>query len=215
MTLSSPRSLAQFFDALKFSYPGPFTLVQATEVIRREDGRSISSQKGTAYWRFSATVQTNVHAVAVRYHAMINAVYAANLEVYAYDFRRKYPEFDPTGSIVGSNNVQINSIGSDNSSVSLKGLPASYKLAIGDYIQVTMAAGNLLVQIVEDITANGSGVTAEFQVVPNLPTGIAINNVANLKKPATKFLITPESFDVGNVDLIITDGMTLEFEEAL
>lgn len=215
MTLSSPRSVSQFFDAIKWSYPKPFVIVQSSDVARREDGRSLVNMAGTGHWRFKATVQENVHAIAVRYQTLISAVYFSGLEFFAYDFRRPYPLLDPTGSIIGANNVQINSVGSDGSSVSLKGLTATYQISVGDYMQVTTAAGDtILLQSLEDVTAV-AGVTAEFQVIPDLPgTGIVANNAVNLKKPCAKFIISPGTFDDGTADLITTSGLSLEFEEA-
>lgn len=214
MSLSSPRSIAQFFDAIKWSYPKPFTIAQQGDVARREDARSLVSMSGQGYWRFSAKVQENIQSIALRYQTLIEAVAHGGLEFYAYDFRRPYPLLDPTGSIIGANAVKINSVGSDNSSVSLKTLTNGYKLSIGDYLQLTGAYGDSLHRLVEDVTADGSAVTSEFQVIPELPTGVAVNDAVNLKKPSTKFIITPGSFDEGEADLITTSGMTLEFEEA-
>lgn len=216
MSLSSPRSVAQFFDAIKFSYPKPFAIVPSTDVARRDDGRTLQSASGHSYWRFSATVQENNHTIAMKYQALIQAVYFYGLQIRAYDFRRPYPLLDPTGSIIGANAVKINSIGGDNTSVSLKTLTNAYALSVGDYFEVTVAAdgSTSLHQLVEDTTANGSGVTPVFQVVPDLPAGIAINDAVNLKKPCALFIITPGSFDEGDADLITTSGMTLEFEEA-
>lgn len=214
MTLSSPRSIAQFFDAIKWSYPKPFTIAQQGDVSRREDGRALQSMSGQGYWRFGAKVQENVQSIATRYQALIEAVANGGLEFYAYDFRRPYPLLDPDGSIIGANAVKINSVGGDNSSVSLKTLTVAYKLSIGDYFQVTGSYGDSLHRILEDTTANGSAVSPVFQVVPELPTGIAVNDAVTLKKPATRFIITPGSFDEGSADLITTSGMSLEFEEA-
>lgn len=214
MTLSSPRTLVQFFDAIKWSYPRPFVLKQSSDIATRDDGRTLASMSGTAKWRFQATVQTNVHAVAVEYQARITPVYNSVLSFYAYDFRRPYPKLDPTGAIIGANAVLINSFDLVNSTISLKALTATYVISIGDYIQVTWGGGlyTLLLQALETVTAV-AGVTPVFQVAPDLPVGIAVNDPVNLKKPSARFVITPGSFNEGDVDLITTSGMSLEFEE--
>lgn len=214
MTLSSPRTTAQFFDALKFSFPQPMWLRQTSDVIETEDSRKLISMAGTPQWRFSATVQENVHAVALEYQTIIESVYYPGLAIRAYDFRRPYPKMDPTGSIIGANNVQINSKGVNNSSVSLKGLTTGgYVLSVGDYFEVTSSGNTFLFRIVEGRTANGSGVTTEFEVIPDLPAILAVNDVVNLKKPCARFIITPGSYNPGDADKMFTSGMTLEFEE--
>ncbi len=215
MTLSSPRTLAQFFDAILWSYPKPFVLRQSSDIADREDGRTLASMSGgMSKWRFRATVQTNVHDVAVEYQARITPVYNSILSFYAYDFRRPYPKLDPTGSIIGANAVQINSFSIANSTISLKALTATYVISMGDYIQVTWGGGlyTLLLQALETVTAV-AGVTPVFQITPDLPLGIAVNDAVNLKKPSARFVITPGSFSEGNVDRMMSDGMELEFEE--
>jgi hypothetical protein len=98
-----------------------------------------------------------------------------------------YPQADPDGSIIGSDTVQIHTVGVDNKTLRLKGLPAGYVLTIGDYIAVTYNTSRRALYIVcETVTADGSGNTPSFEVRGYLRPGTAVNNVVDLKKPAAK-----------------------------
>jgi hypothetical protein len=129
-------------------------------------------------------------------------------EFWLFDPISMYPQMDPTGSIIGSNNVQVNSIGGDNASISLKGLTAGYQIKAGDKGQITYSSTkNFFFEFSFDVTANGSGVTAVVAIYPNCPVGLAVNNVINLKKPACKMIIKPGTFDPGTAQNIMTQGM--------
>lgn len=112
-----------------------------------------------------------------------------------YDPRRRYPKMDPAGSIIGSNNVQVNSIPTDRQSLSVKGLTAGYVLSQGDKGQITFAGGdrNYFFEFSESATANGSGVISGVQVWPPVPLSISANAVINLKKPACKVSLSSKS----------------------
>jgi hypothetical protein len=47
--------------------------------------------------------------------------------------------------------------------------------------------------ITSTVTANGSGVTPEFEVRPPFRAGAAVNASVNLKRPAAEFCLTPQS----------------------
>jgi len=116
-----------------------------------------------------------------------------------YDHANQYPTSDPTGSIVGASTVQIQSVGADYKSLALKGLPANYVLSRGDLIQVTWFSPARIALhrvIPSSVTADGSGITAEFEVRPHIIDGMAANDACSIKQPAAEMLMVPGSLSV-------------------
>lgn len=148
-------------------------------------------------WHLSLTCPAIDRDDADAIHAVIGGMGGSVGTFFAYDLRRAGPKADPTGSVLGSSTVQINSLGSDGISLSLKGLPNGYVLTRGDYVGfVYSSTKRALHQIVDaSVTANGSGVTAAFQVHPAIRQGAANNNAVTLVRPVAEFRIMPGTYD--------------------
>lgn len=151
--------------------------------------------------KVSAPVVYREEAQAIK--ALIGSLYGSVGTFYGWDTDRPYPLLDPTGAIVGSNSVQINSLGSDGISLSLKGLPNGYVLTRGDYVGFTYSSTKrALHQVVAaSVVANSSGVTGEFEVHPAIRQGAAVNNPVSLAKPAAEFRLVPGSYNPETVGL--------------
>jgi hypothetical protein len=165
---------------------------QASGIVRVRDVRS-------PIWKisFSAPSRTLAEVEAVK--ALLDELRGSALSFYAWCPSRQYPLTDPTGSIVGASNVQINALNvSDLTRMSLKGLPAAYILTRGDFLAFDYTATTsrrALHRVVSaTVTANGSGVTPEFVVAPPLRAGAAVDAVVNIKRAAGEFRVTPKSF---------------------
>jgi hypothetical protein len=61
-----------------------------------------------------------------------------------------------------------------------------------------------LVQAAEGATANGFGVTSEFEVRPQLRPGITTGLTVTLKKPAAKVKIVPGSLRIETVTTLLS-----------
>ncbi len=112
--------------------------------------------------------------------------------------------------------AQVNSIGAGGRTVSLKGLPAGYKLTLADKLQIAYATSpvrNAFLEIDENIVADSSGITSQFEVFPNAPTGVAINDVVTLAKPACKVFIAPGSHNPGLAAGLMTSGASFKVIE--
>jgi hypothetical protein len=117
-----------------------------------------------------------------------------------------YPQADPGGAILGSASVVIASIHANRTALALSGLPAGYVITMGDYMHVDYGTSSrrALVQAAEGATANGSGVTAEFEVRPQLRPGITAGLAVALKKPAAKVKIVPGSLRIETVTTLLS-----------
>lgn len=117
-----------------------------------------------------------------------------------------YPQADPGGAVLGSASVVIASINANRRALALSGLPAGYVITMGDYLHVDYDAPprRALLQAAEGATANGSGVTPEFDVRPHLRPGITAALAVSLKKPAAKVKIVPGSVRIETVTTLLS-----------
>lgn len=130
-------------------------------------------------------------------HAAIAGLGGSRQTFYGWDPAGQYPRLDPTGSILGSVTVQIESLNADNQRLGLKGLPAGYGLRAGDYLSFDYGTSRALHQVTTaTVAANGSGITPQFFVAPNIRSGASVNAVVTLKRPAAELMILPGSLDL-------------------
>lgn len=169
---------------------GQETSGQAGGQVRVRDLRSM-------LWDFNARLPSVPQADANDIKALIGSMGISRVSFLAWPLDRQYPKADPTGSIVGASTVQINSLNADNKRLSLKGLPNGYVLSRGDFIQFIYSTTHYALHqvVASSVTANGSGVTTEFEVFPFIRQGAAVNNAVNLKLPCAEFRILPGSYD--------------------
>jgi hypothetical protein len=181
-------------------------LVIATVNFRADYGQETSGQAGgqirvkdlrSPLWMMDADCSTLSMGQLRRVRALIGSLGGSRGTFEAWDPAAQYPEADPKGAIVGASAVLINTLGSDGISLSLKALPAGYVLSAGDMLAFdysTSPTRRALHQVVAGATANGSGITPEFEVHPPIRQGAAANNPVNLKRPAAVMRLVPGSF---------------------
>jgi hypothetical protein len=144
---------------------------------------------------------------------MIRKLHGAQEAMMLYDPLSKYPQYDPTGSILGSSVVTIGAIAANRSSLSLSGLPANYRITVADKMSIAYSSGPTrfaFLEASETITANGSGVTGQIAVFPFVPTGVAADAGVTLKKPACKCIVLPGSHNPGTASELFTEGATFK-----
>jgi len=95
--------------------------------------------------------------------------------------------------------VTVDLKGMNNKSLSLKGLPAGFKITGGDMFAIDYGANPVrryLGRVVSGAVASGNGVTDLIEVRPHLPAGLTAGLAVNFVKPAAKVFILPESLKV-------------------
>lgn len=209
-------AVADFADKL----PGEkltWDIVRFDEYDSIGSGHDIVAEMAPPKWTAKLGMRPLVNAEAEALAARVRSLNGSQETFYMYNPSRKYPLSDPNGSILGASVVQINTIGSDNRSVSLKGLPAGYVLSLADKAQIVFASGtrNFFFEFSADVTANGSGVTAEVLIWPHIPVGVIANATLVLKKPACKMQLKPDGFSPGVSSGPITDGASIEVLERI
>jgi hypothetical protein len=111
----------------------------------------------------------------------------------------------------GATSVLVKTKGSNNRSLSLKGLQPFFQLSIGDKIGIGDGTGKrALLELMEDVTADYLGDTAEFEVQPFLATWIGVDQSVELAKPRGKFKIVPNSFKPATIVREASSGASFE-----
>ena len=200
MALTFPLSTAAFADILGI-VTASLKLNTNRELSGMGSGQTLEADLSPELWIADVATRSWRAGDARRHEALVNAIVRSMGTFYLYDPRKAVPRLDPGGVILGAATVQINSL-PDAKSMSLKGLPADYKLSVGDHLSFDYGtpARRAFHELAEDVTANGSGVTPAFEVSPFIRTGAATNLVVTLVKPTVKVKIVPGSLDPKQVD---------------
>lgn len=191
-----------------------FKLEHRSEISRDQNGRTYVKRRGSPIWRASWTVRPKRHEDAVAFEALINLLDGGQNTFYAYDVRKPYPRAYPTG--VFNDTGEIGAIDADNKRISLKNLDPNFEISRGDRIAFDYGAGpsRALHEISEDVTADGSGVTALFEIRPHLRPGLAVDDAVVFKKPSAIFALDPGSFESETIDTLFS-GASFSAYQAL
>lgn len=208
-------------------------------------GHDIQAELAPPKWTATIDMRSLYNEEAEDLAAMVRSLNGSQETFLLYNPTRSYPLNDPDGSLlIGSNwlfasgswnnagvwmdeiawtatsgehNAQINTIGSDNRSISLKGLPPSYQLVRGDKGQIVFASGdrNYFFEFSASGTANSAGITPEILIWPHIPVGVLVNAQIILIKPACKMQLKPSGFYPGQSSGNRTDGAKLSVLERI
>jgi hypothetical protein len=189
MALSFP--LINTMTAGRYRQQG-FRLLQRQELSHQTNGVLRGRVNGQPLWYARLALVKLAYDDAVDFEAMVNAHDGVVQPIRAGDLRRPYPRAYPAGSF--SDSGAVGSIPST-TSLTLKSLPASFAISRGDYFMYTVGGRVRLHQVSESVTANGSGVTAAFQVRPALSANLAVDDAVAFKQPVCDMIIVPGTFD--------------------
>lgn len=192
MTITYPLPTS-FFD----EFPGwttEFELLWRQEQSRTAGGRTIVKDMGSPLWKMTAQSRTMKPNELDFWRARLTSLENGLKTFRAFPKSRCFPVAYPNGSWPTGeafNGVaQMSSIGADRKSITLAGLPAGYKVSVGDYIQI---GDKDLHMVMEASTATGSGVAPFFEIRPHLWPGVTAPATATLVKPSCTMAIVPGS----------------------
>ena len=209
MAVSYPYSLPAFADLLKISSI-VWDIQRNDELSGSGDGRVWQAELAPPLWTGTVTLSDMYNAEAKQIAARIRKLHGAQEALFLYDPLSKYPQADPDGTKLGSASVSVVALGADNASLSLQGLPAGYRLTVGDKIQVGYGGRYAFLEVSETASADGQGITPVFGVFPHLPAGFTAGLGVILLLPACKCLIMPGSHNPGTASGPITSGATFK-----
>lgn len=190
MTITYPRTDILDIDIADQS----FLLVARQELgSRSANGTTYGKSFGSALWTVSYTTGPIPNDDALAYEALLNSLDGVIGSFEAYDMRRAYPRKYPGGT--GANDGVLASVNDNNKAITLSGLASGQIISAGDYLSFTYGTSRALHQVVETVTADSSGDTAEFEVRPHLRPGWTLSPAitVTLKQPSGIFSLVPNS----------------------
>jgi hypothetical protein len=171
-----------------------FMLQSRQEFSRAASGVTIGKDLGPALWMADYTTQPMPNDDALVFEAMLNSLDGVVNLFEAFDLRRPMPKMYPTGAC--SDGV-LHSVATNNKQLSLSDLNAGQIVSAGDYLSFDYGDSRALHQAMETVVADGSGVTAEFEVRPHIrPVALSPAVDVTLKGPAGLFALVPGSVSV-------------------
>jgi len=174
-----------------------FRPLRRDELSRQQNGVIRGRVLGTPLWFARFTTVRMDRYTARSFEALLNSVDGVTNPIYVYDWRAKFPAAYPNSGFTDSG--EIGSLPST-TSLTLKSLPADFEITRGDMFHFNDGSQRSLHQAVESVTANGSGVTAEFEVRPALPGFAAVDKAVTFKRPSCRMVIVPDSVEIETED---------------
>lgn len=215
MALVYPLSLAAFGDLLPIASV-TFSPRRSEEVAGLASGQALVAEVAPPLWQARVDLAAMPHAEAGRIAALIDALDGSQKQFFLTSPAHAYPAADPGGVLLGASAVTIQTVGGDNKSLALAGLPAGYALTAGDFLCFDVGGARAFHRLAESGAANGGGVTAALELRPYLRAGTVAGLAVTLKKPAAKMILAPGSFEPGASSRSLKTGMAFEaLEKAL
>lgn len=204
MALAFPITRANLADLMMVA-TAEWTLGEDQELSNLGSGEVLAADLGPRLWQADcATTQADIETIeALR--ARFNALDGAINSFYLFDPRRPYPATDPTGSLLASATVTIQSIETNRKELTFTGLPAGFVLPAGTFFSVTAGSPSrtALMQLVSSVTASSGGVAGPVEVRPHLRPWIAATQAVTLLKPVAKVKLVPKSLSVTQVSSVL------------
>lgn len=208
MAVTYPYALAVLADRLAIESV-TWDIRRTDELAGTGDGRIWQADLADPLWTGDVRLALAEHDDLKQIAALVRKLHGAQESFWLTDPLSPYPQGDPTGATLGAATVQVHSVGSGRHTLRLKGLPAAYGLTLGDKGQIAFSSDpvqNFFFEFSEGIVADGSGVTAEVEVFPHVPAGVAADDAVTLARPACKVFIMPGSHSPGSARGTITEG---------
>lgn len=198
MALTFPIGLADFFEEF-CPISTTFQLGEAVMVNETGGGEVIRSDYGTRLWQGTVTLAPSKPVLIEDMMALIRVLQDSRASFLLYPRHKRRA----TGGGALSEPIgQINILPANNRLISLKALPASYVITRGDFLSFIYSSSPsryAFHQAVESITANGAGVTGEFEVVPPIRPGAAVDTGVQFNKPRLKAVMVPGSLTISEL----------------
>lgn len=202
-------ALANIQDLLA-TFPGTATLELAyfDEMAVQANGQTRVQDIAPELWRLSAMSFPLRPSQYREWKARLSSLENGKLLFWGYDCSAKYPILYPNGSwptgvAFSGQTAQINSVGANNKSLSLKLVPNGYIVHAGDMISFSYGTGPIqaLHQAVETVAGAVAGVTPVFEVRPHIFAGATPNLVVRVKQPRVTMILQAGSLQAA------TDGL--------
>lgn len=206
MAISFPLARGDFADLLPIA-GFKWVLEEYVEVSGTAQGEVITNEIAPRKWRAELELAPMPLAQAADLQALVEAIGPSGTFM-LHNALRPAPRRDPTGAGVAGASPALNTLGGNNRSLRVGGLPAGYVLSRGDMLAFDYGGGRrALHRVAETVAASGAGLTPLFEVRPFLRPGYATGAAVTLIRAAAKMMVVPGSFDPGTGRPMIQAGM--------
>lgn len=159
-----------------------FDLLYRQEHSRTAGGSTTTKDFGTPLWQAKYESHSLRPNELDQWRAKFKVLEGSLQRFMGWPMSRAFPIAYPLGvGMPDVSAVKLATLGANNKTLTLSGLPAGYIASVGDYIQI---ARNLY-QIVD--------MSDGFEVRPHLATGTAVGNIVQLVRPSVPMIIIPNS----------------------
>jgi hypothetical protein len=195
MPLSFPLDLPQFFETF-CPISTTFELGEAVLVNETGGGEVIPSDYGTRLWYGTVTLAPMKPVSVESIKALIRPLQDSRASFLLYPRHKRRAT---GGGSLAEPIGQINSLPTNKRLISLKQLPANYVITRGDFFSFIYSSNPsryAFHQVVESITANNSGVTGQFEVIPPIRPGATVDTGVQFNRPRLKAKMVPGSLTI-------------------
>ena len=199
MAFTFPLTWSQFAGRLRIN-AGRFDLARFEEASGTSRGDVLTRSIAWPKWQTEVGLVPMRLAEASEIEAILRRLGSSGT-FYMHDPRHPFPQMDPAGLLLGAATPTIHSIGGDNRSMRLAGLPNGYQLRPGDTLSFDRGSSPVrrsFHSILEPVAASAAGLTPAFEVEPPFQAGTVAAADVTLLNPAAKMQIT--SFSPGEAD---------------
>lgn len=218
MALSSPLSLAQFWDKLQRIARVQMAPYEPARIDRTAGGVVLKASLGEAVWRGTVTLHDDpLWDRAAEVEALIALAARPGMAFLIFDPRKPYPAADPDGSILGAAVPQIAALDANARELSLDDLPAGYVLTPGDLIGFEYGSSPTryaLHRLVSGATADGAGAAGPVEVTPPIRPGATTGTAVSLVRPVMKAVLEPDP-QYGGAVPGLTQGASFGFVQTV
>lgn len=196
MALSFPLSLANFFGEM-CHVSASFHLPPAVITNRRADGELVVTGYATRLWEGTVELKAQTPQPMEDVLALLRRLEAPDAKFSVTPRHARIPRAESTGP-----SAAIQSINANRRALAFASLPVGFTLSRGDYVSFVTGSGDgqrfHLHQLVEGASANGSGVTVQLDIVPDLHPAVTTGIAVVLQQPRCIARMIPGSVEVSS-----------------
>jgi len=196
MALSFPLSLASFFGEM-CHIAASFHLPPAVVTNRRADGELVVAGYGARLWEGTVELKAETPQPMEDILALLRALERPDAIFAVTPRHARIPRAESTGPVAA-----IQSINASRRQIAIGSLPVGFTLSRGDYLSFITGTGDgqrfHLHQLVEGAAANGSGVTVQLEIVPDLHPAVTTALPVALLQPRCLARVIPGSVEVSS-----------------
>jgi len=215
--LTFPLGYDAFWGALRIQ-SAAFYLPESLEMNRTASGEVLTADMGARLWEAEVQLAQGIHDDQTAIEAFMSILRQAGRTFQAGDPRRKYPAYDPTGSILGAASPTISAFAANSREITISGLPANYQIRRGDFLSFAYGSSPVrqaLHQVVTAKTASAGGVATDIEVTPHIRSGATAGIAVQLAKPWCKAQVVPGSYRPGFGARVHTSGASFRIVQTL